>query len=224
MTKFEEKYVYTYPLQPKLWKRFTDDIFLIWLHGMDSVLEFINHLNTVHSTIKFTKEISPTEIPFLDLIIYIKGSRLYIRLHTKATDRCMYLNFCSEHPMSLNRSILYSQFLRLKRIHTEPQFLLEAQIHMYLFFIWKEYPHDTILKAWKQTNETTRDQLLFPKETNLDKKMPLMFITTYSRSNPKFKELLCKHWSHLGRPSATRELGKRTSWSLIGIHLPLRTC
>ena len=43
MTKFEEKYVYKYPLQPKLWKRFIDDI---WPHGMDSLLEFINHLNT----------------------------------------------------------------------------------------------------------------------------------------------------------------------------------
>ena len=29
MMKFEEKYVYTYPLQPKLWKRFIDDIFMI---------------------------------------------------------------------------------------------------------------------------------------------------------------------------------------------------
>ena len=39
MTKFEEKYVYTYPLQPKLWKRFKDDIFMIWPHGIDSLLE-----------------------------------------------------------------------------------------------------------------------------------------------------------------------------------------
>ena len=69
MTKFEEEYVYTYPLQPKLWKRFIDDIFLIWPHGIDSLLEFINHLNTVHSIIKFTRDISPTEISFLDLII-----------------------------------------------------------------------------------------------------------------------------------------------------------
>ena len=39
MTKFEEKYVYTYPLQPKLWKRFIDDIFMIWSHGMDLPLK-----------------------------------------------------------------------------------------------------------------------------------------------------------------------------------------
>ena len=134
MTKFEEKYVYTYPLQPKLWKRFIDDIFLIWPHGRDSLLEFINHLNTVYSTIKFTSDISHTEISFLDLPLYIKKCTLYARLHTKTTGRQMYLNYFSECPMSLKRSIPYSQFLRLKRIHSEPQYLLEAHIHMYLFF------------------------------------------------------------------------------------------
>ena len=40
MTKFEEKYVYTYPLQPKLWKRFIDDIFssghMEWIHSWNS--------------------------------------------------------------------------------------------------------------------------------------------------------------------------------------------
>ena len=120
MIKFKEKYVYTYPLQPKLWKRFIDDIFLIWHHGMDSLLESIEHLNTVHPIIKFTSDISHTEISFLDLTIYIKGCKVYTRLHTKTTDRHMYLNYLSEHPMSLKRSIPYSKFLRLKRIHSKP--------------------------------------------------------------------------------------------------------
>ena len=105
MTTFEKKYVYTYPLQPKLWKGFIDDIFMIWPHGIDSLLEFIDHLNIVHLTIKLTSGISHTEIPFLDLTIYIRNSQL----HT--TDRHMYLNYFSEHPMSLKRSIPYSQFL-----------------------------------------------------------------------------------------------------------------
>ena len=142
MTKFEEKYLYTYPLQPKLWKRFIDDIFLIWPHGMDLLLEFMDHLNIVYPTIKFTSDISHTEISFLDLTIYISNCKQYTRLYTKTTDRHMYVNYYSEHPMSLKRSIPYSQFLRLKRIHSEHQYLLEAQIHMSLFFIWREYPHD----------------------------------------------------------------------------------
>ena len=117
---FMTKFVYTYHLQPTLWKRFIDGIPLIWPHGMNALLEIIKYLNTVHSTIKFTSDISPIEIALLDLIIYIKGNKLYTRLHTKNTDRHMYLNFNSEHPMSLKRSIPYFQFLRLKRIHYIP--------------------------------------------------------------------------------------------------------
>ena len=45
MSKFEQDYVYTYHLQPILWKMFIDDIFLIWTHGMDS-------FNRIHSTSK----------------------------------------------------------------------------------------------------------------------------------------------------------------------------
>ena len=46
---------YTYPLQPILRKRFMDDIFFKWPHGREPLSKFINHLNTVHLTIKFTK-------------------------------------------------------------------------------------------------------------------------------------------------------------------------
>ena len=80
---------------------------------------------------------------------------------------------------------------------------------MYLSFIWREYPNDTILRARMKTNEFTREQLLTPVENNKDKKIPLMFITTYSRANPDFKELFSKHWAYLGRSSSTRELEKQ---------------
>ena len=120
----------------------------------------------------------------------------------------MNLNYFSKHPMSLKKSIPYSQLLRPKRIHSEPQYLLEAQMHMYLFFTWREYPHDIILRAWKKTKEFTREQLL-TSENNEDKNIPLMFITTYSRANPNFKELFSKHWAYLGRSSATRDFGRK---------------
>ena len=133
----------------------------------------------MHPTIKFTSDISHSEISFLDLTIYIKQSQLHTRLYTKTTDRHMYLNYFSEYLMSLKKPIPYSQFLRLKRIHSEPQYLLEAQIHMYLFFIWREYPHDIILRAWMKTKEFRREKLL-TSENNEDKNIPLMFSTTYS--------------------------------------------
>ena len=36
-----------------------------------------------------------------------------------------------------------------------------------------------------------------------------MFITTYSRANLNFKEIFSKHWSYIGRSSATRKLGQQ---------------
>ena len=45
ITKFEQDNVYTYHLQPTLWKRFIGDIFLIRPHGMDS-------FNRIHSASK----------------------------------------------------------------------------------------------------------------------------------------------------------------------------
>ena len=214
MTKCEQNHVYTYHLQPKLWKTFIDYIFLNWPHGMNS-LKFIKHLNTVHSTIKFTSDISPTEIAFWDLIIYIKGSKLYTRLHRKNNDRHMCLNFNSEHPMSLKRSLLYSQFLRLKRIHPESHHLLQAQIHLYWFFIWREYPHGIILDVWRKTNQVSRETLLSQTGSSQETNIPLMFITTYSSVNSNFKELISKHWSYLGRSSATRELGRQHFYDYI---------
>ena len=60
-----------------------------------------------------------------------------------------------------------------------------------------------------KTNNLTREQLFSPTENNQDTDTPLMFITTYSTVNPNFKELFSKHWSYLGRSSATRELVKQ---------------
>ena len=44
---------------------------------------------------------------------------------------------------------------------------------MYLFFIWREYPHDVVLKAWMKTNRVMGEQLLAPVENNQDKDIPL---------------------------------------------------
>ena len=127
---------------------------------------------------------------------------------SKPTDRHMYLNYSSEHPMSLKRSIPYSQFLRLKRIHSDPQYLLEAQIQMYLFFILREYPHDVVFRAWMKTNRFTRVQLLTLVENNQDKDIPLMFITTYIRVNPNFEELFFQSLGLLRQIKCYKRIGK----------------
>ncbi len=40
MGEFEDKYVYTYPLQPLFYGRFIDDGFFIWQHGLMELMKF----------------------------------------------------------------------------------------------------------------------------------------------------------------------------------------
>ena len=70
--------------------------------------------------------------------------------------------------MSLKRSMPYSQFLRLKRIHPESHYLLQTQIQVYWHFRWREYPHDTLIDAWSKTNQVTRETLLSDTRNNQD--------------------------------------------------------
>ena len=76
MGALEEKMLETSPEKPIVWLRYIDDIFFIWSHRRPALETFITHVNNFYQTIKFTSEISPSQIPFLDLMVSLKDSKL----------------------------------------------------------------------------------------------------------------------------------------------------
>ena len=92
---------------PTHWRRYIDDIFLVWTDTKESLEQFIKSINGLHKRIHFTAEFSKTEITFLDLCLY-KGERfakegiLDIKTHIKPTNTQRY-NTCLIHPPSWNR-------------------------------------------------------------------------------------------------------------------------
>ncbi len=107
-----------------IWKRFIDDIFIVWTGTKEEFLTFMNRINTVHSTIKFTYEISETEITFLDITLY-KGTRfqtkgiLDIRTHIKPTNKQLYVHATSYHPASTGKSITIGETNRYIRTNSD---------------------------------------------------------------------------------------------------------
>ena len=85
---------------PTHWKRYIDDIFLVWT---DTKEQFVKSINGLHERINFTGEFSTTEITFLDLRLY-KGKRfakegiLNIKTHIKPTNTQQYIHASSAHP------------------------------------------------------------------------------------------------------------------------------
>ena len=76
MEKFEKKSLDSYPLKPKLWIRFVDDINVNWPHGNEELKSFLDHLNSISKDIQFTMEGEVNNrIPFLDIVLSINEDK-----------------------------------------------------------------------------------------------------------------------------------------------------
>ena len=79
-------------LKHKIWKRFRDDIFTLWEHGIDT-LPFLDYVNGMDTTgkIKFTMEIGgEIGFKFLDLKVKIAEGKIRVDVYAKPTNSFSY--------------------------------------------------------------------------------------------------------------------------------------
>ncbi|KAL8603505.1 hypothetical protein ACOMHN_038646 [Nucella lapillus] len=109
------------PVPRDLWRRYIDDIFLLWTGTDEELAAFIRHLNSFHNSIKFTINIEESSISFLDIRISINSGYLQSDVFTKPTDTHAYLHRTSCHPRHVTENIPSAQFTRLRRLCSDPQ-------------------------------------------------------------------------------------------------------
>ena len=103
----------------KCWKRFIDDIFIIFTGSYEELEDFHSYLNSVHPTMKFDEYQHNREnnsCNFLDLNITIENGRINTDLYRKETDKPSALLPSSSHPGHITANIVYSMGFRLMRI------------------------------------------------------------------------------------------------------------
>ena len=105
-----------YHLKPLMYRRYHDDLILLWLFGLEKLLRFVDFFNSRHPSIKFTLESSRNGeepvVNFLDLTITAQGGRLDWELYMKPTQSGVHLSFQSSLPMQVKRSVAGSQMRR----------------------------------------------------------------------------------------------------------------
>ena len=74
MSAVETRLISQSPTKPLVWKRYIDDVFSLWDKNKEEIGSFIELANNHHPTIKFTADISETEITFLDTCIYTRAT------------------------------------------------------------------------------------------------------------------------------------------------------
>ena len=121
LAAFEEWLLEESQYKPWLWWRYIDDVFLVWTHGEEKLLEFVDFLNSAHHSIKFTVEYSKETVNFLDVQVIKQGNKIVTDLCTKPTDT--HHHHSSWHPGHTKKGIPYGQALRIRRICSEDSFL-----------------------------------------------------------------------------------------------------
>lgn len=111
MAEVETDIINQSPNIPLIWKRYIDDIFSLWNTNKEAINIFTGLANSFHPAIKFTAEISDTEITFLDTCIYNgdrfkKHSILDVRTHFKPTETFQYTHFDSCHPPGVRKGFI----------------------------------------------------------------------------------------------------------------------
>ena len=205
------------------WKRFIDDIFIIWTYGEKELEKFVEYLNSKHQTIKFTQEVSKTSIDFLDITIKIDpDNSLTTTLFCKPTDSHNYLLYSSEHPRHILKGIPYSQFVRVRRICSSTADFKKNAFMLSTHFIRRGYPKHLILSSLKRSLDLDRDTLLnkealkgtpngiMPAQTSTEtlnnKGLTFYCITTHNPTNPPIKDIVTQNWHLVQKTQTTRHL------------------
>ena len=126
MGKPEKSILDTSPLKPTYYKRFIDDIFIIWPHSEMNLNNFIAHMNSANSSIKFTHKYSQQEVVFLDVVVYKKaehhnGNTLQARTHIKPTNKQLYIRHDSYHPLGTGKGVIIDEAVRYLRTNSDPK-------------------------------------------------------------------------------------------------------
>jgi hypothetical protein len=195
MGEFEDEHVYPYHLSILLWLRFIDDILMLWTHGLEELMTFIDHLNSVHRTIKFTANWSYIKMNVLDILIYVKpNGTLGTKLYIKPTDTHMYLHYSSCHPKNQKTSGPYSQLVRIRRICSEDSDFESTAKNILSHYKSRGYPAPILAEALNKASALNRDTLQarrLQQERGQDDR--LFCIITYHPRNPPILDILNKN-------------------------------
>ena len=94
MHEIEQGFLQTQTIKPLVWKRYIDDIFVIWTASQTQLDEFLLELNQYHHTIKFTSETSHN---------YTQTNKLD---YFKPTNTFQYLHYQSAHTKNTQKKQL----------------------------------------------------------------------------------------------------------------------
>ena len=197
MHQLETSFLETQEFKPIFWRRYIDDILMLWTHSKEQLQTFLEDLNSFHPTIHFTWDISDSKVTFLDLEIY-KGPHfknthhLDITTHFKKTNTFQYLHYMSCHPRSTFKGIVKGEAVRFIRSNTDETNYNQILKKFIKHLTFRGYPKQFIYNSLSNIRYSNRDQYLTPRSKS-QTEIP-RFIIQFSPHYSSLALWLAEHW------------------------------
>ena len=194
-----------------LWKRFIDDILMLFRGTKQECESLVDWLNSLMpGVIKLKYEFSYTRIVFLDLEIFLEDGILKTSLHVKPTNKQLFLEYGSNHPQHCKDSIPYCQALRVVERCTSTEDR-DGQLSILKDkFEERKYPSELIDSQFKKAKGKERKALIHQQRKQNNKgadKVRLIF--THSRASPPIHKWIRESKHLLRRNEKAKDIGKR---------------
>ena len=204
MEEFEKNALATATLKPGFWLRYVDDTLSSWCHGLDNLQRFLDHINSLYPSIKFTYEVQKDDktIPFLDVLFTVReDGSLGHKVYRKPTHTDRYLHFNSfQHP-SIKNSVCKTLINRAKTICEVSNIDNELE-NLRNVLKLNGYPRQFIDKAMKmpqRVQQKTEYQSLVclpyigPASHKIERILKEVGVQVYYSSQNKLFRSLCTH-------------------------------
>ena len=147
------------------WLRYVDDVLIIVDKDQD-LSSILGSINSIHPKIQFTSEEEQDhKLPFLDTIIWNRGSKMLFSVYRKPTNKDDFIHFYSSHSHRTKTGIVLGFFLRAFRICSH-EFLEEELQYIRGVFTKLGYPLGLLYqlekKAVKIRSKTSRSKTRKP--------------------------------------------------------------
>ena len=177
------------------WKRFRDDIFVVWNHSLEELNKFFEFMNDVDTTgkIKFTMSVArKCALEFLDLSLHInEQNKICVDVYAKPTNSFTYVLPSTCYPKRNINNVPKGIALRLRRICDSDE-KFDNRSHEYQnYLIARDYNPSLVKKHFNSTRNISRNEARQVKEKT--SKQMFNLITVFNPLLQNLQTLISKN-------------------------------
>ena len=178
-----------------MWKRFRDDVFVVWSHGSTVLNLFLDYLDNLADTgkIKFTMQVADEyRLEFLDLKLKIVERKINVDVYSKPTNSYTYLLPSTCYPYKNIQNVSKCITLRLRHICDTDEKYNQCFSEYQSYLIGREYNPILAKKQFEEVGRMTRTQARTSKQKP-NQVRKINFFISYNPSLPCMNTLIKKH-------------------------------